>query len=148
METSHQRLACRPLGYLPDGGDHDVSAQSCRPAIGTEAVGHSGPARVFAGDLEDIERLEAIMAAMTEPQRKALMALAKHPYLVPSDLGGFIGGVNAGGPMGARLAAKGWAYRLGGDGVAYAITRAGRERWTSADRAIAYRAAGEALQAA
>lgn len=67
------------------------------------------------------------VAAMTEPQRKALTALAKHPYFVPSDLGEFLGGVKVGGPMGARLVAKGWAYRLGGDGVAYAITRAGRE---------------------
>ena len=64
---------------------------------------------------------------MTDPQRRALTALAKHPYLVPSDLGGFIGGVNAGGPMGARLVSKGWAVRRDGDGVAYAITRAGRE---------------------
>ena len=64
---------------------------------------------------------------MTEPQRKALTALAKHPYFVPSDLGEFLGGVKVGKPMGARLVAKGWAYRLGGDGVAYAITRAGRE---------------------
>lgn len=71
------------------------------------------------------------MAAMTEPQRKALTALAKHPYFVPSDLGEFLGGVKVGGPMGARLVAKGWAYRLGGDGVAYAITRAGRDALAS-----------------
>ena len=64
---------------------------------------------------------------MTEPQRKALTALSKHPYLVPSDLGNFIGGAKLGGPMGARLVARGWAVRRDGNGVAYAITRAGRE---------------------
>lgn len=64
---------------------------------------------------------------MIDPQRRALTALSKHPYLVPSDLGQFIGGVKAGGPMGARLVAKGWAVCRAGNGVAYAITRAGRE---------------------